>query len=96
MRLYRVMQWDEKEENGIFYDATISLENAIADAQEIKRMNPKNIVTVEAEEWPEMTPVKYYLFKLFGLSEGFGVNFKTRHGYKITETKMVFTASLDR
>jgi len=90
MWLYRVMSMSRNESGSIFYDATASLSDAIQMAKVIQRRSPSDDVTVEGENWPTLSWWKYKLHRITGTHEGFGVNFKDRHGLSIEEIRTVW------
>lgn len=90
MWLYRVMSMNRDGTNGIFYDATASLDEAVRMAQIVQRLNPSSDVTVEAERWPHLSWWHYQFHRILGTHEGFGVNFRTRHRLEIAEFKTVW------
>jgi hypothetical protein len=90
MRLYRVMSMSRDGGGGAFYDATASFSSAIQMAKVIQRHAPSHEVTVEAENWPGLSWWKYQLHRITGTHEGFGVNFKNKHGLTINEIETVW------
>lgn len=90
MRLYRVMSMSRDGTGGIFYDATVSLEDAIRLARVIQRREPSHDLTIEAENWPGLSWWRYYSHRIMGTHEGFGVNFKDKYGLDIADTKVVW------
>lgn len=90
MTLYRVMTKNRHGSDGIFYDATASLSDAIRLARAVALREPNVDVTVEQENWPGLRWWKYYLHRLSGTHEGFGVNFKARHGLEIRDIQVVW------
>ncbi|MDP2829324.1 MAG: hypothetical protein Q8O37_12045 [Sulfuricellaceae bacterium] len=85
---------NKDEGGGIFYDATASLTGAIQLAEIIQRHEPSHEVSVEAENWPGLSWWKYHFHRITGTHEGFGVNFKNKHGLSIQEIKTVWTESV--
>ena len=90
MWLYRIMSLSRGGSGGMFYDATSSLNEAIRIAKVIQRRKPSHDVTVEAENWPGLSWGKYKLHRILGTHEGFGVNFKGKHGLNIEEIKTIW------
>lgn len=90
MWLYRVMTMSRDGSGGIFYDATASLQDAIKMAELIQRREPSYDVSVEAENWPNLSWWNYQLHRIRGTHEGFGVNFKDKHNLTIEEFKTVW------
>jgi len=93
MWLYRVMSMNTGEDSSVFYDATASLENAVRMAKIIQRRSPSNSVTVEGENWPGLSWWQYWLHRIAGTHDGFGVNFKDKHGLTIEEIRTVWPAA---
>jgi hypothetical protein len=75
---------------GIFYDATSSIKDAIRLAQVVVRREPSSDVTIEEENWPGLSWWKYHWHRIMGTHEGFGVNFKTRHDLEIGNIQIVW------
>ncbi len=69
---------------GMFMDGTSSLALAIKEAEHIQTENPQYKVSVEAEEWPTLTNMKYRWYQLTGAAEGFCVEFQKKSGHKHT------------
>lgn len=90
MWLYRVMSMNKDEGGGTFYDATDSFTRAIQMAETIQQYEPSHEVSVEAENWPGLSWWKYYLHRITDTHEGYGVNFKNKHGLSIQEIKTVW------
>ena len=93
MWLYRVMSMSPDGTGGVFYDATASLKRAKRMAQAIQSREPTHDVTVEGEHWPDLGWLQYHRHRILGTHEGFGVNFKTKHGLEIKEFKTVWPHS---
>lgn len=89
MIIYRIMV-KTSQRGGMLMDGTSSLALAINEAQAMQAENPHFALTVEAEEWPTLTPFKYRWYQLTGRSEGFGVEFQRRFGHKHASTKLVW------
>ena len=90
MWLYRVELWDEDGVKGLFFDASASIKKAIQAAKISQRRDPSKKAIVVAEQWADLSRLKYLWYRLTGTYDGFGVDFKSRHGYEITESKTVW------
>ena len=88
MWLYRVIE-QNADGTGTFYDAGASLNSVVRFAKLVKQKSPDKIITEEAENWPRVSWLGYWLLILTGRDGGFGVNFKNRHGYSIEEIKTI-------
>lgn len=89
MIIYRV-KVKTSETGGMFMDGTRSLALAISEAEQIQAENPQYKVSVEAEEWPTLTNMKYRWHQLTGGAEGFGVQFQKKSGHKHTAVTPVW------
>ncbi len=90
MWLYRVMAKSRNSSEGMFFDATGSLDDAVRMAKVIQRREPTYKVTVEAEDWPSLSWWSYQFHRIVGTHDGFGVNFKNKHGLEIRNIKVVW------
>lgn len=65
MIIYRVMV-KTSPKGGTFLGGTATLQLALREARLIQKENPQYRVSVEAEEWPTLTPLKYHWLRLTG------------------------------
>ena len=63
-------------------DCTSSLALALKEAESIQAENPQYNVSIEAEDWPSLTKIKYHWYQFTGKAEGFGVEFQKKYGHK--------------
>ncbi|MHB1897405.1 MAG: hypothetical protein ACYCOY_12270 [Metallibacterium sp.] len=92
MLLYRVTQLLD-DESGIYYDATHSVNYAVAFAKQLIVLKPLSKVEVESEDWEGLTWIKYQMHRLSGTLQGCGTEFIRKYGYRIKETKKVWPIS---
>ena len=92
MIIYRIVV-KTSPTGGTFMDGTASLELAIREAQQIQNEYPDYVVTIEAENWPTLTKLKYFWCKFTRRDEGFGVEFQRNTGHKHSATNKVWPAS---
>lgn len=72
-------------------DGTGSLRLALEEARTIQAENPQYRVSVEAEEWPTLTAIKYRWYTFTGRAEGFGVEFQKKFGHRHSARKVVWS-----
>lgn len=60
-------------------------------ARVIQRREPAHNVTVKGEHWPGLSWLQHQ--RILGTHEGFGINFKTKHGLEIEEVKTLWPQS---
>ena len=77
---------------GTFMDGTASLKLAIKEAKQIQNEYPDYVVTIEAEDWPTLTKLNYYWYKITRSDEGFGVEFQRNSGHRHSGINKVWPA----
>lgn len=89
MIIYRVMV-KTSPKGGTFMDGTRSMQTAVEEARSIQAEDPQFVVSVEAEEWPTLTPLKYQWYRLTGQAQGFGVEFQKSSGHRHASRRVVW------
>jgi hypothetical protein len=89
MIIYRIMVKTSRT-GGMFMDGTSSLALAIKEAEAIQTENPQYNVSIEAEEWPSLTSIKYHWYQFTGKGEGFGTEFQKKYGHKHIGAKHIW------
>ncbi len=90
MWLYRVMSMSRSKHEDVFQRATASSGEAIRLAEAIERRDPSQVASVTAENWPQLGWWRFQYHRLMGTHEGFGEQFKDKHGLAVTEQKLIW------
>lgn len=96
MRLYRPqIRGAGEDDNWAYLEATADYEAALAQAREQLRKNPDRKLRIDAEEWPELSRLRYHWHRWRGTSEGFGTEFMNRHSMRISSIETVWDSDSD-
>lgn len=89
MIIYRIMV-KTSDRGGIYMDGTHSLDLAIQEAQTIQSENPSYKISIQAEDWPTLSLLKYRWYQITGRNEGLGTGFQKRTGHKSSILNVVW------
>ena len=91
MLLYRV-RIQTTPKSGTYLDATPSLALARKEAVFVQREHPTYVVFIDEEDWPGLSTIRYWLYRLSGRSEGFGTDFQRATGQRHTGLRTIWSS----